>query len=268
LRRRTGTGDPGPQPAGTVFRLSATYRGRTYSSSLTWRGRVRSVTRPVLAGPARFDAVVGGSAATWMGGWGAENDQLGIEACRTAGGRDCVMLNGEELQCPRGGACGSLGAVVDRLQRPDRARVGNWYTGWYLFALDAHRGNDISELVGYSSPAAIPPWPMNATVTRSEPYGPVSGPPAPHVQILRHAQVHGQRVSVASVRCVVRCHVWVTVTRIGENFTPDERIAWSASTVIAGSGMLSVPGPLPRGRMAVSINVGDGPYVDGYTVVH
>ena len=262
-----GTAHPGPQPAGTVFKLSATYRGKTYSSSLTWRGRVRSVTRPVLVGRARFDAIVAGSAARWIGGWGAENDQLGIEACRTAGGTDCVMLNGAELQCPRGGACGSLGGVGGPPQRPERARVGNWYTGWYLFALDAHLANTPSGLVGYPSPAAIAPWPINATVIRSAPVGPVTGPRPPRVRFLSEARMHGSHVFVAFVRCAVRCHAWLTVSRTGKHFSSGERVAWTANKVIKGSATIGVRGPIPSGRVAVTINVGDGPYLHGHTLV-
>lgn len=93
-----GTAHPGSQPAGTVFKVTATYRGHKYSSSETWRGAVRAVTRPVLHGRTQFGATVAGGTANWTGGWGTENDQLGIEACRTTRATSCVMLSGDELQ--------------------------------------------------------------------------------------------------------------------------------------------------------------------------
>ena len=263
-----GIAHPGPQPAGTVFKVTATYGGQRYSSSETWRGAVRAVTRPVLRGRAHFGATVAGSAANWTGGWGAENDQLGIEACRTTRATSCVMLSGEELQCRRGGACGSLGGVLGPLKRPNRARVGNWYTGWYLFALDAHLANTTSGLVGYASPAAIPPWPTNATVIRSKAYGPVTGPPAPHVRFLPHALVHGNHVSVATVRCAVTCHVWITVSLTRKHLSSsDRRVAWSANKEINGSAMLGVWGSIPPGRVTVTINVADGPYLHGHSLL-
>ena len=46
-----GGADPGPQPAGTVFKVTATYKGKRYSSSVTWHGRIHAVTRPVLRVP-------------------------------------------------------------------------------------------------------------------------------------------------------------------------------------------------------------------------
>jgi hypothetical protein len=263
-----GIAHPGPQPAGTVFKLTATYRGQTYLSSETWRGVVHAVTRPVLHGRARFGATVAGSAANWTGGWGTENDQLGLEACRTTRATGCVMLSGEELQCRRGGACGSLGGVLGPLKRPNRARVGNWYTGWYLFALDARLANTASGLLGYASPAAIPPWPTNATVRRSQPYGPVTGPPAPQVRFVPHAPVDGNHVSVATVRCAVSCHAWITVNLTRKHLSSsDRRVAWSANKLINGSVMIGVWGSIPPGRVAVTINVGDGPYLHGHSLL-
>lgn len=180
------------------------------------------------------------------------------------------MLAGEQLQCLHGGPCGSLGGVVGPLSRPGhaRARVGNWYTGWYLFALDARLSDHaVSGLVGYGSPAAIPPWPINATVIRSQPYGPVSGPPAPRVHFLPHARVHDNHVAVAAVRCAVSCHVWVTVNRVGKHYRSGQRVAWSANRVIKGTVAIGVWGAIPRGRVGVTVNVGDGPNLHGHSLV-
>jgi hypothetical protein len=177
-----------------------------------------------------------------------------------------VTLSGEELQCVAHG-CGSLGGVTGPIMRPNRARIGSSYTGWYLFALDAHLGNTYSGLVGYPSPAAIPPWPTNATVIRSGPYGPVTGPPVPRVRFLAHAQVHGDEATVAAVRCAVRCHVWVTVSLTAKRIASGRRVAWSASKVFTGTATMAVRGRIPRGPVAVTINVGDGPYLHGRSLV-
>lgn len=269
IASKDGAASPGPQPPRTVFKVTASYHGNAYSSSLTWRGRVHATSRPVLHGRVQFASIVTARAGSWTGGWGAESDQLGIEACPTTRGTRCVMLNGEQIQCSHGGPCGSLGGVVDALNRPGhaRARVGNWYTGWYLFALDAHLANTISEAVGYGSPAAIPPWPLNTTVIRSKPYGPVTGPPAPYVHFLPIAQVRGDHVTVASVRCVVNCHVWVTVTRLRKHYRPGERVSWSANKVIKGIRTIGVWGPIPGGRVGVALSIGDGPNLHRQTRV-
>jgi hypothetical protein len=263
---KNGSADLGPEPAGTVFKVTATYQGQTYASSLTWGGAIGVAAPPALSGHTRYGAIVTGAAARWTGGWGSEFDQLGIEACRSVRATGCVTLSGEELQCSASG-CGSLGGVTGPITRPNRARIGNWYTGWYLFALDAHLGMNYSGLVGYSSPAAIPPWPTNATVIRSGPYGPVTGPPSPRVRILPHARMHGSQLTVASARCAVSCHVWITVSRTDKRVASGTRVAWSASKVITGLATIGVRGDIPRGRAAVTINVGDGPYLHGRTVV-
>ena len=262
-----GAADPGPQPAGTVFKVTATYQGTTYSSSITWRGRVHAAAAPLLRGRPHFDSVVTGGAAAWAGGWGTEIEQLGIEACKTPAGTRCVMLSGNELECHRKGSCGSLGGVIGPLDRPNRARVGNWYTGWYLFALDAHLASGISGAVGWGSPAAIPPWPINDIVARSRPFGPVTGPPAPRVRFLAHAQVRGNHAAVASVRCAVSCHAWITVSLTGRHLKSGQRVAWTANKVIHGEAPIGVWGTIPRGRVAVTVRVGDGPYVQGHSVL-
>jgi hypothetical protein len=76
-----GMADPGPEPAGTVFTVTAVYRGGTYTSSLTWAGPIGAAAAPALRGHARYGAIVTGTAARWTGGWGTAFDQLGLEAC-------------------------------------------------------------------------------------------------------------------------------------------------------------------------------------------
>jgi hypothetical protein len=262
IRSTDGTARPGPEPAGTVFKLTATYQGRTYTSSETWRGVVHALAPPTLGGRARFDATVKVRAGTWAGGFGIEQDQLGIEACRTAHGRSCVMLGGEQLSCTPRGGCGSEGGPVGVGQTPDHVRIGNWYTGWYLFGLDARLDNTLSLLVGFEQ-QAIPPWPLYPTVVRSRPYGPVVGPPAPRVRILPRAQKRGRRVFFATVHCAVRCHASLSVLRAKPIVGKQD--GWSAHQTVIGTKRIGVTGVLPTGRLYVTVQVGDGPYITGRT---
>jgi hypothetical protein len=150
--------DPGPRPAGTVFRATARYLGRTYAAQVTWHGRVTAVSRPSLAGHPRVGAQVFPIPARWRGGWGAEFDQLGVEACPTRTARRCVTVSGGQLGCPE-----HTPAVL-------RSSI----KGWYVFALDARLPADQACAgVGYSSESAIPVWPIGQTVARSAPRGPV-----------------------------------------------------------------------------------------------
>jgi hypothetical protein len=43
---KNGSADLGPKPAGTVFKVTAMYQGRTYASSLTWGGAIGVAAPP------------------------------------------------------------------------------------------------------------------------------------------------------------------------------------------------------------------------------
>jgi hypothetical protein len=64
------------------------------------------------------------SAGRWVGGWGAETDQLGAEVCVTRSARHGWMLAGRELGCR---------------DASSHRRLGGWFTGAYVSALDARR---------------------------------------------------------------------------------------------------------------------------------
>jgi hypothetical protein len=165
------------------------------------------------------------------------------------------MLTGVWLQC------GKLGCGVQGSGTWDnrKTRIGDPLSGWYLFALDARIYPRISGLVGISFAAALPLWKTSATLVRSAPLGPVLGPPPPRVHILPEARVDGRHVTVASVRCAMRCHVWLTVTR----WVHHEESLWSANSVIIGTTTVGVRGSISPGRVVVRINVDDGPYIHG-----
>jgi hypothetical protein len=231
---------PGPEPAGTVFRASARYGGRAYGAGVTWRGPVRIVSRPRLLGPASVGAAVTPAMGAWGGGWGTESDQLGVEACRTTRGRSCVMLSGGQLGCPDGRA---------------RVAVGGWFTGWYLFAVDARSPRDEGCAgVAFAFPADVPPWPVGRTIVRSLPIGPVIGRPAPKVTVLRHATYQDGRVLVARIRCPTRCHVSISVQ--------DPAYLQAAHTTVTGTTLVGVPrAHLAPGRLLVLVNVDSGPTI-------
>jgi hypothetical protein len=259
-----GMAGPGPQPTGTVFKLIATVGDQKYSTTLRWGGRVSVARRPTLSGTPRIGDTVRLSAARWAGGWGKGHEDLGIEACRTRTASGCVMLAGAALDCSRSG-CGDLGGPVGGNKSPDSARVGDWYTGWYLFGLDAWLGNPTSLIVGFATPEAIKPWPSNQTIARSRPYGPITGPPAPTVSVLPRATVHGNRVLVATISCPVSCPAAISV----QTKHPDrhDRIQWTTKERFKGTRTIGVSGTLPAGHATVTIQVGNGPYVKGHTLI-
>ncbi len=255
---------PGPTPAGTVFSATARWDGHAYASSARWHGRVRAASRPVLTGETRVGARVTVRPARWVGGWSTDQNLLAIEACRTSSATGCVMLSGLWLECSQLG-CGVEGGPVGPLVSRRSVRVGYALSGWYLFGLDARISPRPDGLVGFSRPQALPVWRTSPTLVRSAPYGPIVGPPGPHVRILPVAQEHGDHLLVASVRCAVSCHVWITVSLLSRNAKIGRRATWSANTKLTGTAEVGVSGSIPAGPLTVSINVGDGPYINGHT---
>jgi hypothetical protein len=189
--------EPGPEPAGTRFVATASYAGRTYSAAVTWQGRVQAVSAPTLGGTPREGGVVDPLPARWTGGWDGDLDQLGVEACATARGTRCRMLGGGELGCP------------DRTSRP---RLRGWFTGWYLFALDARLSTEsVCAGTGYITNADLPLWKVGETVVRSPALARITGPPRPSVSFLRPAVLSTGTLYVAHVRCPTSCTVLVQV---------------------------------------------------------
>jgi hypothetical protein len=234
--------NPGPEPAGTVFVATETAGGRSYRATVTWQGRVTAVAPPRVVGRPRFRGHVTVIAGRWIGGWGTELDQLGVEACRTRRGKGCVVLSGGQYGCPG---------------QPARAFVGGWLPGMYLFAFDLREARDgICAGVGYSYPGAVPPWPVQQIVARSAPLGPVTGPPRPTVAILRHSFLRAGRVDVADVHCATVCRVSVNVF--------DGRSSSGARLTLKGPATVGVPRrSLRPGPMTVSMHVDDGPAIGG-----
>jgi hypothetical protein len=183
------------------------------------------------------------------------------------------MLTGVALECDPSG-CGEVGSVEGTNSAPDHADVGNWYTGWYLFALDALLGSPISGLVGYSSPAAIQPWTTSGIIVRSRPYGPVTGPASPTITFLSRTHAHGAHVAVAIIHCATSCPTNLSVSLT--HAVVDTQDTWTAHDVITGTRTIGVSatlpsgqasGTLPSGRVIVSVQIGNGPYVKGHSLV-
>ncbi|MGH2870861.1 MAG: hypothetical protein ACRDL5_00150 [Solirubrobacteraceae bacterium] len=166
----------GSTPAGTVFEASARYRGRTYvARTAPWLGPVHAATAPQLSGTASYGAEVTPHAATWVGGWqavpstlpgagtvkrGANSDELSVEACRTPDARRCMTV---------------ASPYASRARTP---RIGAWFTGWYLFAIDQRfTADEAYARPAYGSAAVVAPVTLDATAVRSAPLGPVIGPP-------------------------------------------------------------------------------------------
>lgn len=233
---------PGPEPAGTRFLATARYAGRTYSAAVTWNGRVQALTLPSLGGIPREGGVVDPLPGQWNGGWGGEFDQLGVEACATASGTRCRMLGGGELGCP---------------DNSSPTPLRGWFTGWYLFALDARLPRDgACAGTGYIANADLPLWRIGPTVTRSAALGQITGPPRPSVKILRRGVVAHGTLYVARLRCPTRCTVLLEVQ--GTLYGALRHFAFR------GVRRLGVrAAAVSRGPVTVSLHVDDSPGLQG-----
>lgn len=234
---------PGPEPSGTRFIATASYRGQAYAASVTWHGRPHATDVPGLVGRPRHGSVLRPIAAHWQGGWGGEFDQLGVEACRTPRGQHCRMLGGGELGCP------------DASSLP---RLGTWFAGWYLFALDARlpRG-DACAGTGYASNASLPLWPLGPTIVRSGALGRIIAK-RPTIRFLSRAILTAGRLYVARVRCPSTCQVTYVVWDTDQGSQGQARFT--------GTRLLGVkPRGLRQGPLAVRMFIDDSPMIVGKT---
>ncbi len=230
--------EPGPEPAGTRFLATARYAGRTYRASVVWRGQVHATSAPGLLGLIREGDIVTPVPAEWTGGWGGEQDQLGVEACATRGGARCRMLGGGELGCP------------DETSRP---RLEGWFTGSDLFAVDARFARDVACAgTGYSTNADLPLWPLGATVVRSRALGRVTGSPRPSVRFLKAAELHNGTLYVARVHCPVRCTAALDVMTTTVEASRRYSFRGSRRLGVNAAGLM-------HGAMTVVLHVDDGP---------
>jgi hypothetical protein len=156
------------------------------------------------------------------------------------------MLGGGELGCP------------DSSSRP---RLGGWFTSWYLFAVDARMPRDgICAGTGYFANADLPLWKRGATVVRSRALGRIAGPPRPTVRILERAIQSGSMLLVVSLRCIMRCSVWLSVD--------NNSLGYSRRLAVTGAATIGVPrGDLSAGKLRVSLHVDDSPLIRGLSAL-
>lgn len=256
---------PGRTQAGTVFEATAVYRGRTYTArTVAWLGTIHATGLPTVTGSARYGSVVAPHPGTWAGGWKTERhpsrasagqdagqapnvNQLNIEACRTRTAEHCVNLTPQGKEAT--------------FSRRD-PRIGQWFTGWYIFAFDQLEAGDTAYAgVGYGNAASMPIDRPGPTVSHSAAHGPIRGPQPPALRIRTHLTARHGRIQIATVRCRLRCHVTAEAEGKAAGST--------AQTSLVGHATVSVPlDHLTPGPVKLTLYVGDGPAVHHTSRLH
>jgi hypothetical protein len=153
------------------------------------------------------------------------------------------MLGGGELGCP------------DASSHP---RLGDWFAGWYLFALDARLARDNACAgTGYASNASLPLWPLGPTVVRSAALGRIIAK-RPSIKFLSHAILRNGRLYVARMRCFSTCQVSYVA------WDTDQGI--QSQTRFTGTRLLDInPRGLRLGPLTVRVYIDDSPMIVGKT---
>jgi hypothetical protein len=76
--------------AGTVLRVKDGVGARGLSPE--WKGRLKQVAPPSVAGPIEANRFVSPVPGEWSGGWAGEGAQMQLSACATPTGEECISL--------------------------------------------------------------------------------------------------------------------------------------------------------------------------------
>jgi hypothetical protein len=132
--------------AGTVFRVED--GGGETGVSPEWRGPVKSLAPPRVAGVVAANEFVSPLRGLWSGGWKGENSELQLSACATEAGGGCVALTDPHYLRPE---CTSNDSFL----------LGTDLTGRYLRVTNRQSGGPHAE-----APYAVGPAPPRYEVAR------------------------------------------------------------------------------------------------------
>jgi hypothetical protein len=208
--------------AGTVFRVT---NGEGESSvSPEWRGRVKTLAPPSVAGGIAANEFVSPIPGLWSGGWQGEGAEMQLAACVTEAGEQCVSITSPHFI--RQGCAFSASFSIDPR-----------FAGMYLRVADRQSGGPHLE-AGY---AVFSPSGENwgqITAATNPPTG-ECGPPPPATATISAA-------GVARVECAGGCEVELKGTREGQSQLLTRRIP--TQTLLSPGPALEVS--LPRESLA------------------
>jgi hypothetical protein len=201
--------------AGTVFRIRD--GGGETGASPVWRGPVKSLAPPRVAGVVAANEFVSPVQGVWSGGWRGENSEMQLSACatETAAPAECVSLtNPHYIRVPGCSRSNSFGLdprfvgqylrVADRQSGGPHAEAAYGVTGPFGAEVWGRGRITSVAIVGQIAPAA------------NAPAGECGPPPAPTATISAEG--------VARVECGGGCSVVLIGTRKGRQELLTRRI--------------------------------------------
>jgi hypothetical protein len=238
-------------PAGTVFRLRD--GSGELSLSPEWRGPLKELAPPRVAGVLAANEFVSPVPGLWGGGWRGENSEMQLSACITGSGSECVSLTDPSYY--------RVGC-----SRSDSFALEPRFVGWYLRIADRQSGGPHLE-AGTGSVAPFGAEPLRRSRNTSvsivgqiapavnPPAGECGPPPAPTATVSAAGQ--------ARVECAGGCTVLVVGTRKGRRQVVTRRIHAQDLLRPAAALEVGLSGPalarLGAGRIRLTVEVDGKP---------
>jgi hypothetical protein len=202
-------------PAGTVFRVKNA-EGET-GLSPEWKGRVKQLAPPRVAGVVAANEFVSPVPGPWSGGWQGEDSEMQLAACATEGGApgECTTLTNPWYERVLGcGESSSFGLdprfvgqflrVADRQSGGPHAEAGVGLSSPFGGEVWGRSRNTSVAIVGHIAPATNPPA------------GDCGPPPSPTATI--------SAKGIAQVECAGGCSVVLVGTRKGRRQLVTDRL--------------------------------------------
>lgn len=140
-------------PPGTVFRVSSTLVRETEMSP-EWKGPLKAVAPPSVAGIVQANEYVSPVPGRWSGGWKGETAEMQLAACETEAGEGCVSLTSRRL-------------IRQGCKLSASFYLNSRFTGWYLrVANEQSGGPHASALSAIYSPSGAT-WGFDPVFGRS-----------------------------------------------------------------------------------------------------
>lgn len=241
--------DPGDTQAGTRFQVQPkSGASPEVVTSHVWNGRLHATSPSAILGSAQAGSVVAATPAIWSGGWGFDRDLMIVIACKRPALTKC------EPVLPRRPIVGG---------RTWNLRVGSYFVGWSLYAINHRESADEEEFAEALRSQATDRYENESGPTSFSPaFGPILETPGLGAKVPRQLHVANKRVSLARISCPTTCKVIAHVeARDTQRSRSKRRDTYTRiKTTVSVSKWLRIPArKLPkRSRVRIIIHIDGG----------